>query len=105
MPDPGWPMVLYARSLAARGLAAGRLDVVVCNAGYGLAGAVEDSSVAEVKRQFETNFFGAWRVCRAVLPILRRQASGTIVFMLKAASVRLAAIQPRISMVDSMPMS
>jgi NAD(P)-dependent dehydrogenase (short-subunit alcohol dehydrogenase family) len=60
---------------------AGRLDVVVCNAGYGLAGAVEDSSVGEAKRQFETNFFGAWRVCRAVLPILRRQGGGTIVLM------------------------
>jgi NAD(P)-dependent dehydrogenase (short-subunit alcohol dehydrogenase family) len=37
---------------------AGRIDVVVCNAGFGLAGAVEDSDVDEVKRQFETNFFG-----------------------------------------------
>jgi NAD(P)-dependent dehydrogenase (short-subunit alcohol dehydrogenase family) len=60
---------------------AGRIDVVVCNAGYGLAGAVEDSSVAEVRQQFETNFFGTWRVCRAVLPQLRREKGRYLVIV------------------------
>ena len=58
-----------------------RIDVVVCNAGFGLAGAVEDSDVEEVKGQFETNFFGTWRVCRAVLPHLRRQGAGYLVIV------------------------
>ena len=57
----------------------GRLDVVVNNAGYGIAGAVEDTSIAEAQAQFDTNFFGLLRVCRAVLPILRQQGSGYLI--------------------------
>lgn len=57
----------------------GRLDVVVNNAGAGLGGAIEDTTVAEAKALFETNFFGVHRVCRAVLPILRAQGEGCIV--------------------------
>src|ERR1700677_4671740 len=57
----------------------GRLDIVVNNAGMGLAGPVENTSIEEARRQFEVNFFGAHRVCRAVLPAMRRQGSGYIV--------------------------
>jgi NAD(P)-dependent dehydrogenase (short-subunit alcohol dehydrogenase family) len=57
----------------------GRLDVVVNNAGTALAGAVEDTSLEEARAQFDVNFFGVLRVCRAALPILRRQKSGYIV--------------------------
>lgn len=57
----------------------GRIDVVVNNAGYGIAGAVEDTSLAEARAQFDTNFFGVLRVCRAVLPILRGQGGGYLV--------------------------
>ncbi len=56
----------------------GRLDVVVNNAGYGLAGAVEEVSDAEARAQLETNLFGALNVTRAVLPVLRAQGSGHI---------------------------
>jgi NAD(P)-dependent dehydrogenase (short-subunit alcohol dehydrogenase family) len=57
----------------------GRLDVVVNNAGYGLAGAVEFTQVEEAREQFETNFFGVLRVCRAVLPLMRANGGGYLV--------------------------
>ncbi|MFC7258742.1 SDR family oxidoreductase [Streptomyces lutosisoli] len=57
----------------------GRLDVVVNNAGYGLFGMVEEVTEQQVRDQMETNFFGAFWVTQAVLPILRTQGSGHIV--------------------------
>jgi NAD(P)-dependent dehydrogenase (short-subunit alcohol dehydrogenase family) len=57
----------------------GRLDIVVNNAGAGIAGPVENTTIKEAKWQLEVNFFGAFRVCRAVLPAMRRQRSGYIV--------------------------
>jgi NAD(P)-dependent dehydrogenase (short-subunit alcohol dehydrogenase family) len=58
---------------------AGRLDAVVNNAGWGLMGAVEDTAVEEARAQLETNFFGVLRVCREVLPVMRKQGSGHVV--------------------------
>lgn len=59
----------------------GHIDIVVNNAGFGLAGAFEDCTVEEVKGQFETNVFGVVRVCRSVIPLMRKQNQGTIVIV------------------------
>jgi len=58
---------------------AGRIDVMVNNAAYGLTGAFEDLSIEEIKTQYETNFYGVIRVTQAILPIMRKQGSGRIV--------------------------
>ena len=55
------------------------LDVLVNNAGYGLVGAVEESSLAEVREQFEVNVFGPVVAIRAVLPHMRARRSGHII--------------------------
>ncbi|MEZ4792110.1 MAG: SDR family oxidoreductase [Gelidibacter sp.] len=56
-----------------------RLDVVINNAGAGITGAVEEIPMDEIKRNFETNFFGPINVIKAVLPQMREQNSGLII--------------------------
>jgi len=57
----------------------GRIDVLINNAGYELAGALEELSMDEVRTQFETNFFGIVRMVNAVLPLMRRRRNGRII--------------------------
>ncbi|OYU68237.1 MAG: short-chain dehydrogenase/reductase [Cytophagaceae bacterium BCCC1] len=57
----------------------GKIDVLVNNAGYGFAGAIEETSDAEVRAVFEANFFGSLHMTQAVLPIMRKQKSGHII--------------------------
>jgi NAD(P)-dependent dehydrogenase (short-subunit alcohol dehydrogenase family) len=59
----------------------GHIDALLACAGWGLAGAAEQTSLAEAKAQFETNFWGAVRAANAVLPIFRGQGHGRLVFM------------------------
>jgi NAD(P)-dependent dehydrogenase (short-subunit alcohol dehydrogenase family) len=57
----------------------GRVDVLVNNAGYGLLGAIEESSEEETRRVFDVNFFGPLELIKAVLPRLRAQGRGHII--------------------------
>ncbi len=65
----------------------GRLDVLISNAGAGIAGSVEDVSLPETSLQFDTNFFGTLRVIKAVLPYMRKQGFGKIIALSSVAGV------------------
>ncbi len=58
---------------------AGRIDVLVNNAAYELGGALEETSLDEAERQFDTNFFGVMRMVKEVLPFMRQQNQGQII--------------------------
>ena len=57
----------------------GKIDVLVNNAGYAIYGSVEETSIADARRQFEVNIFGLARLTQLVLPHMRKQQSGKII--------------------------
>ena len=64
-----------------------KIDILVNNAGYGLFGALEDISIEEIKKQFETNLFGAIRTIKEILPTMRKQKNGIIINVSSIAGV------------------
>ena len=57
----------------------GRLDILINNAGKGITGPIEETPLAEIKSNFDTNFYGLINVTKAVLPQMRQQKSGLII--------------------------
>lgn len=66
---------------------AGKIDVLISNAGMGISGAVEFTDISEAKRQIDVNFFGAVNITQAVLPYMRDKKSGRIIFVSSMAAV------------------
>jgi short-subunit dehydrogenase len=64
-----------------------RIDILVNNAGYDLFGPLEESSIEEIKQQFETNVFGVIRTTKAVIPTMRKQGNGTIINVSSAGGI------------------
>ncbi|KPJ33505.1 short-chain dehydrogenase [Burkholderia multivorans] len=69
----------------------GRIDVLVNNAGFGLLGAVEESSDKDVRRMYDTNVFGLLNVTRATLPTMRANRSGHVINISSVGGYRAAA--------------
>ena len=63
------------------------IDVVISNAGFGISGSIEFTEIADAERQMDVNFMGAVRLTQAVLPQLRQQRSGRIIYTSSVAAI------------------
>lgn len=68
----------------------GRVDLLVNNAGFAVAGFAEDLTLGEIRSQFETNFFGHVAMTKAVLPVMRQQKSGHIIMVSSVSGLHAA---------------
>src|SRR3954468_2236247 len=59
----------------------GRLDVMMCNAGFGIAGAIDDIAPEQMQKLMDINYYGTYHAIRAALPIFRRQRTGHIIIV------------------------
>lgn len=66
--------------------AAGRIDVIICNAGFGISGAAEFTQNEDAKRLMDVNLFGMVNAVKAVLPIMREQGNGRIICISSVAA-------------------
>ena len=64
-----------------------RIDVVISNAGYGISGSIEFTDITAAQHQMDVNFMGAVRFTQAVLPVLRQQKSGRIIYTSSVAAI------------------
>lgn len=67
----------------------GRIDILINNAGFGMSGAFEEVSEAELRTLFETDYFGVVHVTRAVIPVMREQGSGMILISKVMRRIRI----------------
>jgi NAD(P)-dependent dehydrogenase (short-subunit alcohol dehydrogenase family) len=105
--DVGW-IAMDVRDEASVGTAVravldrhGRIDVLVCNAGFGIFGAIEDVGLDRARAQFETNVFGTLAPIRAVLPAMRAAGRGRIVVVGSLAGRAPIPFQAHYSMTKS----
>jgi short-subunit dehydrogenase len=77
-----------ARLVAHAEARLGRLDIMVCNAGFGFYGTVEDTPASIMQRMMDVNFMGSFHGAQAALPIFRRQGHGHLIFMSSIAGAR-----------------
>jgi short-subunit dehydrogenase len=66
----------------------GRLDVMLCNAGYGVYGAIDQIDPAKMRRMMDVNYFGTVLAARAALPVFRRQRAGHVIIVSSVAGRR-----------------
>jgi short-subunit dehydrogenase len=59
----------------------GRLDVMICNAGFAIAGAIDEVTPEQMRRLMDVNYFGTYHAARAAMPVFRRQESGHIIMV------------------------
>ncbi len=72
----------------------GRIDAVICNAGMGIAGSIEDSSIEEIRVQMETNFLGTVRTIKAFIPTMRAAGTGRFIILSSIAGLIGMPFQP-----------
>jgi len=71
-------MQLFVAQTVAR---FGHVDVMICNAGFGVAGAIDDVTPEQMRKLIDINYMGTYYATRAVLPLFRRQGHGHVIFI------------------------